>query len=315
MLLTTWLKDMMGMDMSHTEWKIQIAQKVASVYTSQDNVKAVYVTGGIARDYGDRYSDIDLAVVWSSLPTDDDRRDGQERIADVLDTPITARGLLAWPVLDTSDTGMLLMDAVWIAGDESIGLKLDIYHSSLAGTERFIDSALVQHESKASKILYSMQHVLPLYGEDHITKWQERLTHYPDELAHNIIERHLFDIWAISHIDLALKRGHLHSYFEGVLKLRTLIMGILFALNHKFDPYDYDRPERYIDDLAIKPDNLIVRIDSLFTPSQDAVNEAINLAQEIYALVKDLIPDSSLSYIRERLNTRRAGFDESPIKI
>ena len=53
----------------HSAWRISLAHKIAPAFTANPAVEACFVFGSAALGISDQYSDLELAFVWSHLPS------------------------------------------------------------------------------------------------------------------------------------------------------------------------------------------------------------------------------------------------------
>src|SRR5579883_3490058 len=58
---------------SASQWRLDVACSLAEQYATLEHVAGVMVGGSPARGQADRFSDIELLVVWSSAPTEEER--------------------------------------------------------------------------------------------------------------------------------------------------------------------------------------------------------------------------------------------------
>ena len=56
-----------------SQWRFDLAQKIASIYAHNPPVAAVMISGSTARGHADRFSDVELGVFWDQPPTETER--------------------------------------------------------------------------------------------------------------------------------------------------------------------------------------------------------------------------------------------------
>jgi predicted nucleotidyltransferase len=197
-----------------SQWRIDIATKVAPIYTSLPDVLAFVLIGGVARGRGDLYSDIDLTAYWSRPPTEDERRSAQAQYAVALNTPVVLGELREYAISDyPRRNAYLYEEAAFIGGDERTGLKIDVTHETADVMNWIIEQVTERHDTHGAKLeqLYSIQRVIVFKGEPLIRDWQARAGVYPRALAIKLVEMHLsqlrFDV------DMHLWRGDLQLFY------------------------------------------------------------------------------------------------------
>ena len=57
-----------------SEWRKELAWRIAPFYASNPHVDAVLLGGSTASGRADRYSDIEIGVFWNHPPSDEERR-------------------------------------------------------------------------------------------------------------------------------------------------------------------------------------------------------------------------------------------------
>lgn len=57
----------------HSRWRRALAERYAAGYRQLPGVRAVLLTGSVARGLADRYSDIELMVFWDTAPPERSR--------------------------------------------------------------------------------------------------------------------------------------------------------------------------------------------------------------------------------------------------
>jgi hypothetical protein len=153
-----------------------------------------------------------------------------------------------------------------------------------------------------------------LYGETLVQSWQQQLTHYPDKLAHKVIQENITKLHLLPQMELAFKRKHWHKFYEAALKLYELILNIVYTLNHQFNPGDVDNFAIYGASLAIKPEKLEEQLEQRFNSSPaDMLKDSENLVKETLALIEVHMTTVDLWAAHYLLRQRRQAFNHSII--
>ena len=53
----------------HSEWQISLAHNIVPAFTANSKIEATFVFGSAALGFSDQYSDLELAFIWSRLPS------------------------------------------------------------------------------------------------------------------------------------------------------------------------------------------------------------------------------------------------------
>jgi predicted nucleotidyltransferase len=291
-------------------WRVELAHRIATLYATNPDVEAILLTGGVARGSGDAFSDVDIAVFWKRLPSSEERKQGQAAIGQLLNMALTQSPLMIAARPDEITT--MLMERVWLGGDEATGFKIDITHMTVAGVQQLLNDLLEQHDTSKLEWAYSLLHSIILYGETVAQSWQQQLECYPDELAHKVVWQHLTKLWLLPTMELAFKRKHWHKFYEATLKLYDHILNIIYALNHQFNPGELDSFGLYSASFTIKPDNLDERLEQTFNLSPiDILTDSERLVKETLALIETHMPTVDLWVAHYLLKQRRQQFSQS----
>jgi len=296
-----------------SNWRIELAERIAPIYTAIPDVAAVVVIGGVVRGRGDAYSDLDIAIFWGRAPQEDERRAAADQISVQFDGKITPRSFKAAPAIDKSETGLLWEDMLYLGGDSRIGFKIDINHRTISAMERIFNDVIYDHDTHGHKleVMYALQHVQVLYGIEIIRAWQTRCREYPDKLAQKLLNQHLdqlnFDV------EMHVYRGDLHLYYMALVNAQHHLIRALMALNRVYPP-EFKRLDSLFEELAIKPPDLASRInDMLRLPPQDGIAAFDTLVNEASDLIAANMPAIDIDSFMTRFTTRRQPFDESPL--
>ncbi len=138
--------------------------------------------GSSARGHADRYSDIELSVVWTESPTEADRA-----------TAIAAAGgdlVTLYP-----REGGVWADAWKISRRDGVpftGIEVDMSHYLVETVEQTLREVLDECDPEPEKQLAvgGILHAISLHGTALVERWQERAAHYPDGLRLAVVRAH-----------------------------------------------------------------------------------------------------------------------------
>jgi predicted nucleotidyltransferase len=125
-----------------SQWRIALAERISQPYSQHPQAKAVMVVGSVAYGWADRFSDIDLSVVWDTLPDASDRAALIERIGGV-----------------PEGSG----DAFYVCGDMSKGVRVDVGHTTQAEVEQVLKNLQQRPAEVRTKqaLLSGLQQAIP----------------------------------------------------------------------------------------------------------------------------------------------------------
>lgn len=169
------------------------------MYTGDSRVAAVLLGGSSARGHADRYSDLELFVVWTEPPTEADRA-----------AAISAAGgdlVTLYPV----DSGA--WSDAWKVGRRDgapfTGVEVDMSHYLAETVEQILGDVVDNCDPDPLKQLGvgGILHAIPLHGAELVKSWQERAARYPDGLRLAVVRAHA-QIEGLWRLDAYAARGN-----------------------------------------------------------------------------------------------------------
>jgi hypothetical protein len=283
------------MDTDHIAWRLDIARHLAVHISAFPGVRAIAIGGSVARGCADAYSDLEMPIIWDSLPDDATRR--------ALVAALGGEFLYGYD-------GPSLEDQLLIGG-----FQVDLWHATVAKEEAIIDGVLRGHSTDlgVSNFMDTVRACIPLYGEGIIRSWKERARDYPDELALRAIRERL-PAFQISQLAVAAQRGNPTEFYALLTQLQQALFLVLLALNRSYFP-TFKWMYRVLESLAVKPDDVAQRLRRAFAvPYPEAAADMACLLDETLALVEQRLPQVDTSRARRRLAYTRAAY-EKPVEM
>jgi hypothetical protein len=264
--------------------RLELARRNARHYAADPNVKAIMVTGSVAKGEADDNSDIDCTVFYERTLT-------QEEF-DAICQEARGSGGDLYP--GTPEEGFAVYHYIE-------GVKCDFGHGTVAGAEEFMQEMLEKPDPDPNRqiIMSGFLACIPLYGDEWVEKWKEKLSHYPAGLAEAMVRRHLrfHPRWVVE--KMGLERHDLLFVYESFLEGAGNIIGVLCGVNRLYHPGKLKGPRWVIDQMTIRPERLLERLESLFrTEPATAVEELYNLIEETLAIVEREMPEISTARVR-----------------
>jgi hypothetical protein len=262
-----------------TEHVRVLARRVTAAALELGPLRAALLAGSGARGDADFYSDVDLLLYVDELPPDDRLEILCQRLGGTDPAPI------APPHLQQFDVG---------------GVAVQVGYTTVEQIEAELEAALERLEeivgSPNQKMLSGLLEGLPLYGEELIARWRERVAVYPEALRVAAIEHHwrLFPLWFFAE-PMALRDSELWR-LDMLLEAAFNLLGVLAALNRVYYArFELKRLRRLVAKLALAPPELADRLESLFRlPPAEAADELGKLVVETRELVARELPELEL---------------------
>ena len=290
--------DSAGME-SDSRWRRALAERYAAAYRDLPGVRAVLLTGSVARGLADRYSDVELMVFWSEPPAAPPRRKAAE-----------AGGGAVTTLHGYDEENDEWADDVLVSG-----VEVQVSHRTVAGTERWLADVTTRFAPDLVKqdLIALIRHAVPLHGADLVRTWQRRAAGYPPELALAMIRAHL-DFRSSWQRHKLLDRGELLPLYADLVETVRNVVLVLLGLNRVYFPHlGFKWLPALAGELAIAPEDLAARLDAVFTaPPAEAARTADALVEQTLELVHAHLPEAGAAEELARFRQRRPVWDSPP---
>jgi predicted nucleotidyltransferase len=246
-----------------------VAQRISDALPA--DVEEVVLTGSVSRGVADDVSDIEMLIV---SPGERELEECYELAADAGLTALSSWGPPGQPTKRVSGLRE--------------GVPIELVWWSRAQAEAAVDAIF---EGQVSGTADALAHGVALRTSGLLAQWQERLSHYPDELAAAEIEDAALT-WggfAAAGLLTIVRPGERFSMLERMLDDAIRVTRIVFALNRVWQPTTKRLAAR-VEPLAIKPDRLAERIEEALTEPDPL--RAVTLMTELQADTVAFAPDS-----------------------
>lgn len=265
-----------------TEKRLAIAKKIANTYSANPKVRAIGLHGSVARGQADKYSDIEIGMVYEKFPSEAERLLAYQQ----------NQGSDYRIYSDEREAGALVEQYI------VAGVKCDVGHVLIHRLENDLTKALEQcnPDNPLHYMLAGFVEVRPLFGEELIEKWKTKVENYPGKLAQAMVKKHLRfqPLWVLQY---GVKRNDILFFYEQLLEAVKNILGVLLGLNGFYHPVNSvpfkNMDKKFIQKMSIAPNNLSFRLHQLFKEApQVAVTQLGELIEEIFALVQKHVPEA-----------------------
>ncbi|OKH53267.1 hypothetical protein NIES2101_11835 [Calothrix sp. HK-06] len=275
-----------------TQYLLELVKHNVKAYIANPKTKAVMVTGSVAEGLCDEYSDCDVMLYYSELPSEEELTRARQQ------NQVEFIGILGNRQEGAFGESFLVN-----------GVECQFAHATIAQWEKEISSILEEFDVQ-SPIIKAMSGTLvgiPLYGETLIQQWKARVANYPDGLAQTMVEHYLrfVAIWGMQ--SKLAKRDTTLWYYQILVESAQNILGVLSGLNRLYySTFQFKRMGRFVEQMKIAPLNLASRLEGLFYHEAPiAVNELEALVQETIELVEIHMPQVDTSEAKRKLGWRQ----------
>jgi hypothetical protein len=149
----------------HSVWRISLAHKIAPAFMANLKVEACFVFGSAAIGISDQYSDLELAFIWSQLPS-----------AEALQATAQSVGVEDWEIepYGAAKEG-------WLEQFYRYGMKVEANHWARDVMDNIVADVVERYDVSQNGLVFEkqaiashLQHAIVLQGEDLIKRWQTR---------------------------------------------------------------------------------------------------------------------------------------------
>ena len=276
----------------HSIWRISLAHKIALIFTSNPKVEACFVFGSAALGIADQYSDLELAFIWSHLPSAEELQDTAQ-----------SAGVKGWEIEPYGEAKQAWLEQFYI-----YDMKTEAGHWARDTIEDIVTDVVTRYDVSQNRLLFEkqavashLQRAVVLYGKGIIKHWQTRLSPYPEGLAVAMVEKHLkfrpFDGQRI-----LTERLEIPMLYENNCAIVRWLLNLLFGLNRVYHP-GFKWTRFFVEEMKIKPRDFFARLEHVF--QSDAASGTYTLRQlseETFDLVEKHLPQVDLKQQRETFN-------------
>jgi Domain of unknown function (DUF4037) len=245
-----------------------IAQAIADALPP--SVEEAVVTGSVSRGVADDTSDVEMLIVTP----------GEPDLAECFDLAAACglTGLGTW--------GPQGVPTKRVSGYRD-GAPIELIWWSRAHAAKAVDAVF---EGEPTTAADALANGIALRTSGLLAQWQERLRHYPDEVAHARIEDAALT-WggfAAAGLLTLIRRGERLALVERIVDDASRVVRIVFAANRVWQPTHKRLADR-VAALPRKPDRLAERIEEALTEPDP--RRAVLLMTELQAETAAIAPD------------------------
>ncbi len=269
----------------HVAARLSVAERIAPAWSELPGVAAVVVSGSTARGTADRFSDLELGVYWSAIPSPD----VLDRAVDQLDAVLTNR--LDRPLA----TGWFGCDNLQVQG-----LQVDVAMNTVDTIDAFITAVVDERDLRHDviELLGMLAEVRALTGHAVVSGWQGRLG-VDDGLARSLVQ-HALRVTPASALTLDLERHNLVRTMNRMLEYTRAGLRALFPLNHRWFP-GFKTAMMRLTELERVPQASRARLErGLAGPTADAASTLVAWLDEVFELAER--SGAGVETARERLH-------------
>ena len=277
-----------------SDYLLNLGKKILEPYTKLPTARAAMITGSVAEGISDFYSDLDMTVYYENeLPS-------EEELARIREQNGAAER--AWLLGDRAEGNIA-------EAYELNGIQAQIGHALIPIWENDIAQVLERFnaDTPLHKAMSGILESITVFGDEHMTRWKEKIAAYPDGLRRAMVEQHLkfFPYWNIQK-QIAARDATIWHY-QILTEAAYNLVAVLAGLNRLyFTNFQFKKMRRFLVQMQIIPENFAERIETLI--KQDAADAAIaleDLVRDVVKLVQDEMPDVDVSAVKKNLGKRR----------
>lgn len=257
--------------------RLEMARQNTAVFQQNPHIKAILVTGSVAKGLADGNSDIDIIMYYDQLPSEAEFEAYRQAAFD------SGGGFYG----GNAEEGFALYQYI-------DGIRHDFSHGRLEETDTLIKEFLVEPDLENANKQIIIDGVLTgvsLKGAAITQSWKEKLANYPPQLGRMLIEKYLRfrPHWVLQ--KMGVDRNEVIFVQEELLTAVQNIFGVLCGLNQLYHPGKIKGLNHTVAQMQHTPPNIATRLPALFEgDKQTAVNNLKTLIEETISLVETHLP-------------------------
>ena len=271
-----------------------MARELVALELEHARPAAALLTGSVAVDEADEYSDIDLILYFDGELPDDAAVDAVR---------LAAGGGEAMPIGPRTELAFAIQFPV-------DGVQVQLAHETLASVEADIAKVVdeLDVDTPLQKALEGLHSGVPLHGPETIERLRAR-AQYTEQLQRAMVETfwRFYPLWYVA--DQLERRDAFVWRYEVMAQSAYNLLGVLAGLNRVwFTTFQLKRTRELADSFELAPPRLAERLEVMFDPDErTAIAELEQLVSETRELARQRFPDLDLPLVRE-LGTRHEPF-------
>ena len=257
--------------------RLALARQNTTEFRQNPHIKAMLVTGSVAKGQADDNSDIDIIMYYDELP-------GEAAFEAYRQAALDSGGGFYG---GNAAEGFALFQYI-------DGIRHDFAHALLSETEQLIQEFLAEPDLENNNKQIMLDGILtgvPLKGAQITQQWKEQLANYPPQLGEMLVKKYLRfrPHWVLQ--KMGVDRNEIIFLQEELLNAVQNIFGVLCGLNQLYHPGKIKGLNYTVAKMQLTPPNVATRLPRLFNvDSQTAVNQLKQLIEETIELVETHLP-------------------------
>lgn len=276
---------------------LDLAHRLAAEMAAErPNLEAILLAGSAAQGTADAYSDLDMMLYYSPLPTDAE--------LEAMQAEARATGGNTY----SYEPGQGLALYYFIEG-----IKVDMALSTTAEIEQLLETFWAEppvNDDIIHLVVSGIARGKILHGAERIGPWQARLAHYPAGWGEALVRAHLRFTPRGVLSQMGAARGDYPLVYEQLLADSKNMLKVLCGLNQLYPPGKLKGLDGSLGRLKIAPADLAARWTNVWLLHPvEATAVWHDLVLDVLNLVDTHLPQVDTQPIRQRLEIplRRAG--------
>ncbi len=265
--------------------RICVAEKILQAYANCPDSIVGFVFGSVGNGFADKFSDLEIGVIWSSVPEEADLREVCESV-----------GGKDWSYNGLDEQKLSYGDDYKVED-----LQIEPAHWTTEIIDRVIKAVVEDHDISMNGWMYERQAMLATlqrgrvgFGEKFLAEIREKFQVYPKELAVKMVMENLV-FGNLQSLRMLAERQETPLFqFHLVNRIKNFY-GILYGLNRVYFPsFKWNR--YFLSELSLIPPSFVKRVDRLFENSPaKSVEIYAKLVEDVLHLIEEHLPEVTTS--------------------
>lgn len=272
-----------------------LAQREINRLLAEDsNIESISIVGSVAYNLTDRYSDIDLLILYKEIS--DSQYDAWRKIAE----PLNPVYIIGGKEHDFLTVGRFVE-----------GIKIDFGRIKASKFQESVDAVVNDHSTDLNHqaVLFGINNSTLVYDKGTIAAWRKQIETYPEALIPKTLQSSLTFTPKSVYEGMGVYRNDSLFIYECLVEDLKKMLQTLFCLNRVYHPGKAKGLNWIIEQqLPIQPTDFLQRMTRLLNVKEtEGVAEMLQLIVEIYDLVAKEVPDFDLMAFWKRFEVKLRG--------
>lgn len=270
--------------------RLEVAEGILLTYEKYSNALAGFVFGSVGYGFADKYSDLEIGIIWKEIPQEDELKEICLKIKGT-----------SWVYEGLHEQKLSTGDAYRVDG-----LKVEPAHWSSETLESIIKEVVVDCNTMKNGWLYERQATLAMlqrgkvvFGVKVLSELRVKIIEYPARLSEKMVEINI-ETGNLQILKMLAEREETPLLQFNLVNGINRFYALIYGLNKIYHP-SFKWNHYFLSECPLKPENFTQRINKLFQSDLiEAVAVYQSIVEDLFLLVENHMPQVNVNQNREQ---------------